>query len=110
MQVIKSARVMKKAVGHLIPFMEKEREEQQLLKGSGDFQVCTCYTDACTMTYHQYVPSLRIKSAKITGRVYIQWLQFQSNAPLSTCTNIEICTSHTTGVFTGRPGSSFLAL
>lgn len=27
-QVIKSARVMKKAVGHLIPFMEKEREEQ----------------------------------------------------------------------------------
>jgi 5-methyltetrahydrofolate--homocysteine methyltransferase len=27
-QVIKSARVMKKAVGHLIPFMEKEKEEQ----------------------------------------------------------------------------------
>lgn len=27
-QVIKSARVMKKAVGHLIPFMEKEREER----------------------------------------------------------------------------------
>ncbi len=26
-QVIKSARVMKKAVGYLIPFMEKEREE-----------------------------------------------------------------------------------
>ena len=26
-QVIKSARVMKKAVAHLIPFMEKEREE-----------------------------------------------------------------------------------
>lgn len=26
-QVIKSARVMKKAVGHLIPFMEKEKEE-----------------------------------------------------------------------------------
>lgn len=25
-QVIKSARVMKKAVGHLVPFMEKERE------------------------------------------------------------------------------------
>lgn len=25
-QVIKSARVMKKAVGHLIPFMEKERQ------------------------------------------------------------------------------------
>lgn len=28
-QVIKSARVMKKAVGYLIPFMEKEREEMQ---------------------------------------------------------------------------------
>nr|XP_048699743.1 methionine synthase isoform X5 [Caretta caretta] len=28
-QVIKSARVMKKAVGHLIPFMEKEREEKR---------------------------------------------------------------------------------
>ena len=27
-QVIKSARVMKKAVGHLIPFMEKERQER----------------------------------------------------------------------------------
>jgi cobalamin-dependent methionine synthase I len=25
-QVIKSARVMKKAVGHLIPYMEKEKE------------------------------------------------------------------------------------
>lgn len=27
LQVIKSARVMKKAVGYLIPFMEKERED-----------------------------------------------------------------------------------
>ena len=27
-QVIKSARVMKKAVGHLVPFMEKEKEEK----------------------------------------------------------------------------------
>lgn len=26
--MIKSARVMKRAVGHLIPFMEKEREER----------------------------------------------------------------------------------
>ncbi|XP_069090554.1 methionine synthase [Pleurodeles waltl] len=33
-QVIKSARVMKKAVGHLIPFMEKEREAARLLSGS----------------------------------------------------------------------------
>ncbi|XP_036309301.1 methionine synthase isoform X1 [Pipistrellus kuhlii] len=33
-QVIKSARVMKKAVGHLIPFMEKERKEAQVLSGS----------------------------------------------------------------------------
>ncbi|XP_059981725.1 methionine synthase isoform X3 [Lagenorhynchus albirostris] len=33
-QVIKSARVMKKAVGHLIPFMEKEREETKVLPGT----------------------------------------------------------------------------
>ena len=33
-QVIKSARVMKKAVGHLIPFMEKEREETRVLNGT----------------------------------------------------------------------------
>ena len=32
-QVIKSARVMKKAVGHLIPFMEEER---QLKMASGE--------------------------------------------------------------------------
>jgi len=33
-QVIKSARVMKKAVAHLIPFMETEREEQLRLSGA----------------------------------------------------------------------------
>lgn len=27
-QVIKSARVMKKGVGHLVPFMEKEKQEK----------------------------------------------------------------------------------
>uniref|UniRef100_A0A8C8XHS2 Methionine synthase n=1 Tax=Panthera leo TaxID=9689 RepID=A0A8C8XHS2_PANLE len=32
-KVIKSARVMKKAVGHLIPFMEKEREENKTHAG-----------------------------------------------------------------------------
>ncbi|XP_015218329.2 methionine synthase isoform X1 [Lepisosteus oculatus] len=35
-QVIKSARVMKKAVGYLIPFMEKEREEMKAASGSTD--------------------------------------------------------------------------
>lgn len=36
-QVIKSARVMKKAVAYLIPFMEKEREEKMAaLRASGD--------------------------------------------------------------------------
>ncbi|XP_024140569.1 methionine synthase isoform X2 [Oryzias melastigma] len=35
-QVIKSARVMKKAVGHLIPFMEKEREELMAASGSAE--------------------------------------------------------------------------
>ena len=38
-QVIKSARVMKKAVGHLIPFMEKEREEARVLGGSVEEEV-----------------------------------------------------------------------
>ncbi|XP_062858822.1 methionine synthase [Trichomycterus rosablanca] len=33
-QVIKSARVMKKAVAHLIPFMEKEREEMMAVTGA----------------------------------------------------------------------------
>ena len=33
--MIKSARVMKKAVGHLIPFMEKEREERLAEMGVG---------------------------------------------------------------------------
>ncbi|CAG5115167.1 unnamed protein product, partial [Candidula unifasciata] len=32
-QVIKSARVMKKAVGHLIPFMERERQAMMLASG-----------------------------------------------------------------------------
>ncbi|XP_030631921.1 methionine synthase [Chanos chanos] len=35
-QVIKSARVMKKAVAFLIPFMEKEREEMMALTGSSE--------------------------------------------------------------------------
>ncbi|XP_070401461.1 methionine synthase [Nothobranchius furzeri] len=35
-QVIKSARVMKKAVGYLIPFMEKEREEMIIASGSAE--------------------------------------------------------------------------
>jgi len=40
-QVIKSARVMKKAVGYLIPFMEKEREAQ--LKGCPDTDLNSAY-------------------------------------------------------------------
>jgi 5-methyltetrahydrofolate--homocysteine methyltransferase len=37
-QVIKSARVMKKAVGHLIPFMEKEKREmiESMMEGKGE--------------------------------------------------------------------------
>ncbi|KIH61220.1 putative 5-methyltetrahydrofolate--homocysteine methyltransferase [Ancylostoma duodenale] len=38
-QVIKSARVMKKAVAHLIPFMDKEREENIKEMGLSDDQV-----------------------------------------------------------------------
>lgn len=36
LQVIKSARVMKKAVGYLIPFMEKEKQEKMAACGSLD--------------------------------------------------------------------------
>lgn len=37
-QVIKSARVMKKAVSHLVPFMEAERQERmRKLKDLGTF-------------------------------------------------------------------------
>ena len=35
-QVIKSARVMKKAVAHLIPFMEEERQQQLETSGATD--------------------------------------------------------------------------
>jgi len=35
-QVIKSARVMKKAVGYLVPFMEKERQLMLLETGVAD--------------------------------------------------------------------------
>lgn len=41
-QVIKSARVMKKAVGHLIPFMEEERQ-QKIALGGDDDEVCTLF-------------------------------------------------------------------
>jgi len=44
-QVIKSARVMKKAVAHLIPFMEKERDaaNKLLLEGGGEIDESTMY-------------------------------------------------------------------
>lgn len=58
-QVIKSARVMKKAVGHLIPFMEKEREERMKEKGVSDL-VCMSHVriksvfkyESCRNTQH----------------------------------------------------------
>lgn len=43
-QVIKSARVMKKAVGYLIPFMEKEREEMMALSGSTEEKVSRAFS------------------------------------------------------------------
>ncbi|KAF5922007.1 hypothetical protein HPG69_015457 [Diceros bicornis minor] len=45
-QVIKSARVMKKAVGHLIPFMEKEREEAKVLTGAVE-EEASHFVQAC---------------------------------------------------------------
>ena len=51
-QVIKSARVMKKAVAHLIPYMEKEREEMvKQLKAEG--------------TYDENVPFLKFSKFSI---------------------------------------------
>ena len=38
-KVIKSARVMKKAVAHLIPFMEAERQEALLAGGEDNDEV-----------------------------------------------------------------------
>ena len=38
-QVIKSARVMKKAVKHLIPYMEKERQQRMALMGQAGSQI-----------------------------------------------------------------------
>ncbi len=44
-QVIKSARVMKRAVAHLIPFMEKEKEESvKLMKERGEWNENKAYS------------------------------------------------------------------
>lgn len=48
-QVIKSARVMKKAVGHLIPYMEKEREERRAKQGSTEEEAR--YTPLCCISF-----------------------------------------------------------
>jgi len=49
-QVIKSARVMKKAVGHLIPYMEKEKEESvNKLKAEGKWNPNSMYTGVVVM-------------------------------------------------------------
>ena len=42
-QVIKSARVMKRAVAHLVPFMEEERQEQLATQGITDSAEVYCY-------------------------------------------------------------------
>ncbi len=44
-QVVKSARVMKKAVAHLIPFIEKEKEEKGITKGKGRIVMATVKGD-----------------------------------------------------------------
>ena len=38
-KVIKSARVMKKAVAYLVPFMEKEREENEAKLGAQGIKI-----------------------------------------------------------------------
>eukprot|EP00456_Euglypha_rotunda_P071156 TRINITY_DN6341_c0_g1_i17.p1 TRINITY_DN6341_c0_g1~~TRINITY_DN6341_c0_g1_i17.p1 ORF type:complete len:835 (+),score=172.64 TRINITY_DN6341_c0_g1_i17:158-2662(+) len=60
-QVIKSARVMKKAVAYLIPFMEKEKAERKALeqKKAGSFQLSVClrcgrtFANSAVVTEHQ---------------------------------------------------------
>jgi 5-methyltetrahydrofolate--homocysteine methyltransferase len=44
-QVVKSARVMKKAVAHLIPFIEKEKEERGVTQGKGRIVMATVKGD-----------------------------------------------------------------
>ncbi len=44
-QVVKSARVMKKAVAHLIPYIEKEKEESQDTRGRGKVLMATVKGD-----------------------------------------------------------------
>jgi 5-methyltetrahydrofolate--homocysteine methyltransferase len=44
-QVVKSARVMKRAVAHLIPFIEKEKEEKGVTQGKGRIVMATVKGD-----------------------------------------------------------------
>jgi 5-methyltetrahydrofolate--homocysteine methyltransferase len=44
-QVVKSARVMKRAVAHLIPFIEKEKEERGITRGKGRIVMATVKGD-----------------------------------------------------------------
>ena len=44
-QVVKSARVMKRAVAHLIPFIEKEKKESGVTKGKGRIVMATVKGD-----------------------------------------------------------------
>ena len=44
-QVVKSARVMKRAVAHLIPFIEKEKEEKGITRGKGRIVMATVKGD-----------------------------------------------------------------
>ncbi|MGF1550409.1 MAG: methionine synthase [Sphingomonadaceae bacterium] len=44
-QVVKSARVMKKAVAHLVPFIEKEKEQAGIREGKGRIVIATVKGD-----------------------------------------------------------------
>lgn len=48
-QVIKSARVMKKAVGYLIPFMEKEKAEMNANRNEDDVELSSLYNGTIVM-------------------------------------------------------------
>ena len=44
-QVVKSARVMKKSVAHLVPFIEKEKEKLGTIKSNGKILMATVKGD-----------------------------------------------------------------
>lgn len=54
-QVIKSARVMKKAVGYLVPFMEAERQQRMQEHGVTDLVSCRVENQLKTLPISAFI-------------------------------------------------------